>query len=229
MTMKASLRILPRIDQLLMSEQFMQRSAHKATASSPSTPNGPPSKKARLSNGHAAPGTPGTPDHEIIQSALILEEKKRQEALDKAAQHAGETKWVLSFKDPMDGKRQETLQVKQAGFAEIDAADDSDDDEEEVRPIRKQFGGGLKKKEVRYTPPSVKRHSLTLRRNPLLLRRQMSLKGRLSHRQKSMIVTIQQPHSYERLGAKLLQRTASLALHSHGGVTAHRQTLPTVM
>jgi hypothetical protein len=151
MTMKASLRILPRINHLLMSEQFMQRSAHKATASSPSTPSGPPSKKARLSNGHAAPGTPGTPDHEIIQSALILEEKKRQEALDKAAQHTGETKWVLSFKDPMDGKRQESLQVKQAGFAEIDAADDSDDDEEEVRPVRKQFGGGLKKKEVRYS------------------------------------------------------------------------------
>jgi hypothetical protein len=207
----------------------MQRSAHKATASSPSTPSGPPSKKARLSNGHAAPGTPGTPDHDIIQSALILEEKKRQEALDKAAQHTGETKWVLSFKDPMDGKRQESLQVKQAGFAEIDAADDSDDDEEEVRPIRKQFGGGLKKREVRYSTLSNQSYSLTLRRNPLLLRRQMSLKGRLSHRQKSMIVTIQQPHSYERLGAKLPQRTASLALHSHGGVTAHRQTLPTVM
>jgi hypothetical protein len=121
----------------------MQRSAHKATAASPTTPNGPPSKKARLSNGHSAPGTP---DHEIIQSAVILEEKKRQEALEKAAQHAGETKWVLSFKDPLDGKRQESLQVKQAGFAEIDAADDSE--EEEARPIRKQFGGGLKRKEV---------------------------------------------------------------------------------
>jgi hypothetical protein len=136
--------------------QFMQRSAHKATASSPTTPNGPPSKKARLSNGQAAPGTPGTPDHEILQSALAAEEKKRQEALDKAAQHAGETKWVLSFTDPLAGKRPEALQVQQTGFADIDAVDESDDDEEEVRPIRKKFGGGLKKKEVRsIAPPCI--------------------------------------------------------------------------
>ncbi|KAH7071174.1 hypothetical protein BKA63DRAFT_568323 [Paraphoma chrysanthemicola] len=130
----------------LMTMKFMQRSAHKATASSPSTPNGPPSKKARLSNGRSAPGTPGTPDHEIIQSAVIAEEKKRQEALDKAAQHAGETKWVLSFKDPLEDKRQNALQVRQAGFAEIDAGSDSDDSEE-ARPIRKTFGGGVKRKE----------------------------------------------------------------------------------
>jgi len=128
--------------------QFMQRSASKATASSPSTPNGPPSKKMRLSSGYSAPGTPGTPDHVILQSALEAEEKKRQDALDKAAQHTGETKWVLSFKDPLEGKRKEALQVRHAGFAEIDADGDSEEDEE-VQPIRKQFGGGVKRKEVR--------------------------------------------------------------------------------
>ena len=126
----------------------MQRSASKATASSPSTPNGPPSKKMRLSSGHSAPGTPGTPDHVILQSALEAEEKKRQDALDKAAQHTGETKWVLSFKDPLEGKRKEALQVRHAGFAEIDADGDSEEDDE-VQPIRKQFGGGVKRKEVR--------------------------------------------------------------------------------
>ncbi|KAH8732026.1 hypothetical protein GQ44DRAFT_735706 [Phaeosphaeriaceae sp. PMI808] len=129
----------------------MKRSASKATASSPSTPNGPPSKKVRLSNGRSATNTPGTSDHEILQSALVAEEKKRQEALDKAAQHVGETKWVLSFNDPLDGKRQESLDVRQAGFAEIDAADTSEDDddeeEEEVQSVRKQFGGGVKRKE----------------------------------------------------------------------------------
>jgi hypothetical protein len=138
----------------------MQRSAHKATASSPTTPNGPPSKKARLSNGHSAPGTPGTPDHEILQSALAAEEKKRQEALDKAAQHAGETKWVLSYTDPLAGKRQESLQVTQAGFAELDE-DDSDDDEAEVKPIRKKFRGGLKRKEVRIDLQVGEVHMLT--------------------------------------------------------------------
>jgi hypothetical protein len=78
----------------------------------------------------------------------VAEEEKRQAALDKAAQHVGETKWVLSFKDPLEGKRQDSMNVRQAGFAEIDADDDSEEDEEETRPIRMQFGGGVKKKEV---------------------------------------------------------------------------------
>lgn len=121
----------------------MQRSAAKSVASSPSTPKGPPSKKVRLSNGASAPGTP---DHEILQSALVAEEKKRQEALEKAAQYTGETKWVLSFKDPLAGKRQEAMKVRQAGFAEIDAGEDTEEEEEESRPIRMQFGGGVKKK-----------------------------------------------------------------------------------
>jgi hypothetical protein len=140
--------------------QFMQRSAHKAAASSPSTPDGPPSKRARLSNGRSAPGTPGTPDHQIIQSALAAEEKKRQEALDKAAQHVGETKWVLSYTDPLEGKRPESLQIQKAGFAEIDAADESDE-EEVQQPIRKKFGGGLKKPEV-VLPITEFLHQLTI-------------------------------------------------------------------
>ncbi|KAF1847844.1 uncharacterized protein K460DRAFT_374823 [Cucurbitaria berberidis CBS 394.84] len=126
----------------LMTMKFMQRSAAKSVASAPSTPNGPPSKKKRLANGASAPSTP---DQEILQSALVAEEKKRQEALEKAAQYTGETKWVLSFKDPLDGKRKESMKVRQAGFAEIDAGDDSDEEEEEPKPIRMQFGGGVKK------------------------------------------------------------------------------------
>lgn len=131
---------------LLTTAQFMQRSAAKSTASLPSTPNGPPSKKARLSNGTSAPGTPGSQDYQILQTALAEEERKQQEALDKAARYTGETKWVLSFQDPLEGKRQGAMQVRQAGFAEIDAEDDSEDEEEETRPARMQFGGGLKKK-----------------------------------------------------------------------------------
>lgn len=125
----------------------MQRAAAK---SSPSTPDGPPTKKVRLSNGSAV----GTSDREIIQSGLDAEEAKRQAALDKAAQHAGETKWVLSFKDPLEGKRQDAMNVRQAGFAELDAEDDEEDEEEEIRPIRMQFGGGVKKKaDVRLKRP----------------------------------------------------------------------------
>jgi hypothetical protein len=139
----------------------MQRSAAKSTASSPSTPNGPPSKRARLSNGASAPGTTGTSDHEILQSALAAEDKKRQEALDKAAQYTGETKWVLSFKDTLEGQQKTSLRVRQAGFAEIDAEGTSEDDEEDTRPIRKQFGGGVKRAEVFPAGPPCEVHTLT--------------------------------------------------------------------
>lgn len=120
----------------------MQRSAAKSVASSPSAPNGPPSKKVRLSNGTSAHGTP---DHQILQTALAEEEKKRQEALDKAAQHTGETKWVLSLQNSGDNQRRDAMKVRQAGFAELDAEEESEEEEEEARPARMQFGGGLKK------------------------------------------------------------------------------------
>ncbi|KAF2191780.1 hypothetical protein K469DRAFT_555982 [Zopfia rhizophila CBS 207.26] len=131
----------------LMTMKFMQRSAAKAATSEPSTPNGPPSKRVRLSNGASAPGTPGTPsDHEVIQAALAAEEKKRKEALEKAAVAAGETKWVLSFKDPQDGVRPEGMRVVQSGFAVIDGEDDKSD--EGVRPVGRITFGKVVKKDV---------------------------------------------------------------------------------
>jgi len=129
-----------------MTMKFMQRSAAKSTASSPSTPNGPPAKKPRLSKGESTPGTPTSHDHEILQTALAEEARKQQEASDKAAQYSGETKWVLSFQEPLGGKREESMNVRKAGFAELDAEDDSEDEEDEIRPTRMQFGGGVKKK-----------------------------------------------------------------------------------
>lgn len=134
----------------LMGMKFMQRAAAKSSPSSPATSNGPPAKKARLSHGVSAVGTS---DQEIIQSGLDAEEAKRQAALDKAAQHAGETKWELSFQDPLKGKRQDAMQVRHAGYAEIDAQDDSED-EEDTRPVRMQFGGGVKKTDT--SVPMVK-------------------------------------------------------------------------
>ncbi|KAF2448557.1 hypothetical protein P171DRAFT_428611 [Karstenula rhodostoma CBS 690.94] len=102
----------------------------------------------RMSNGGSAASTPGAPsDREIVQSALAAEEKKREEALARAYAHTGETKWVLNYKDPHAGKRPPMMQVRQAGFAVIDADGDSDE-EEENKPIRMKFGGGLKKKKA---------------------------------------------------------------------------------
>ncbi|KAJ4344218.1 hypothetical protein N0V95_006258 [Ascochyta clinopodiicola] len=126
----------------LMTMKFMQRSAAKNVASSPTTPNGPASKKVRLSNGGSAAA-----DQQILQSALAEEAKKQQEAMDKAAQYTGETKWVLSYKDPLEGKRGDSLNIRQAGFAELDAEDSEDEDDEPAQPIRKQYGGGVKKAE----------------------------------------------------------------------------------
>ncbi|KAF1828236.1 hypothetical protein BDW02DRAFT_563322 [Decorospora gaudefroyi] len=130
------------MSQGLMGMKFMQRAAAKSSPSSPSAPNGPPTKKARLANGASAAGTS---DYDIIQAAQVAEEKKRQVAFDKAAQHTGETKWVLSFQDPLVGKRQDGMKVRQAGFAEIDAEDDSDSDSQDAKPVRIQFGGGVKR------------------------------------------------------------------------------------
>ena len=125
----------------------MQRSASKSSKAEPSTPDGPPSKRQRMSNGGSAASTPGAPsDHEIMQTALALEEKKREEALARAYEHTGETKWVLSYNDPHAGSRPPMMQVRQAGFAVIDADDDSDEDED--KPVRMKFGGGLKKKKA---------------------------------------------------------------------------------
>ncbi|ORX97182.1 hypothetical protein BCR34DRAFT_607385 [Clohesyomyces aquaticus] len=131
----------------LMTMKFMQRSAANSANSGPSMPNGPPNKRMRLSNGRSAPGTPSIADNEALQAALAIEEKKRQDALDKAAALSGETKWVLSFKDPQDGSRDSGMKVTYAGFATIDA-DDSDSDEGDHKPARMQFGGGVKKKEA---------------------------------------------------------------------------------
>ncbi|KAF2705771.1 hypothetical protein K504DRAFT_459866 [Pleomassaria siparia CBS 279.74] len=126
----------------LMTMKFMQRGAAKV-ASEPSTPNGPPSKRVRLSNGGYSGRAPNAPsDHEVIQAALAAEEKVRQDAVDKASAKAGETKWVLSFQDPQDGSKTGALEVVEAGFAFLDADDDSDE-EEEVRPTRMKFGGGV--------------------------------------------------------------------------------------
>lgn len=118
-----------------------------------------------MSNGGPAASTPGAPsDHEIMQTALAAEEKKREEALARAYEHTGETKWVLDYKDPYAGKRPPMLQVRQAGFAVIDADDDSDEDECN-KPIRMKFGGGLKKKKAvrgHFLQDCVKRSGMVL-------------------------------------------------------------------
>lgn len=116
----------------------MQRSVAKASTAQPSTPTGPPSKRMRHSTGPSTPGTPS--DQELMQAALLAEQKKHQAAVDKEAAAVGETRWVLSFKDPDEiDKKPKSMKVVTAGFAALDA--DEDDSEEETKPVgRMTFG-----------------------------------------------------------------------------------------
>lgn len=122
----------------------MQRSAPKTSISEPSTPDGPPAKRVRLSNGTSAPGTPGSLSEREALSTPTEEDRKREEALGRVAAQAGETKWVLSVQEARNSASPPGLRVVHAGFAIIDA--DDDDSEEEQKPARMQFGGGVKKK-----------------------------------------------------------------------------------
>jgi hypothetical protein len=137
----------------------MQRSAAKPTntPSTPSTPAGPPSKRQRLSTGSSFPTTTSS-DYEAVRAALAAEELKRAQAIERQAAEAGETRWVLSFRDPEEsgeGKGRElALKVVSAGFAVIDAVGDGELSKEEEgvgRTVggRRRFG----KVEVRFVHP----------------------------------------------------------------------------
>ncbi|KAF2203786.1 hypothetical protein GQ43DRAFT_438515 [Delitschia confertaspora ATCC 74209] len=124
----------------LATMKFMQRSVANKVATPPATPEGRSSKRVRLSTGgESSPATPS--DHEVIQAALAAEEQKRQDALEKQAAAAGETKWVLSFKDPDEVHKKPTpMRVVTAGFAVLDA-DETDESEEDPGPVgRMTFG-----------------------------------------------------------------------------------------
>lgn len=120
----------------LLTMKFMQRSAAKPTntPSTPSTPAGPPSKRQRLSTGSSFPATTSS-DYEAVRAALAAEELKRAQAIERQAAEAGETRWVLSFRDleeSGEGKgRGPALKVVSAGFAVIDAVGDGELSKEE--------------------------------------------------------------------------------------------------
>src|ERR1700722_1891124 len=117
----------------------MQRSAAKpintpSTPSAPSAPAGPPSKRQRFSTGSSPPATTSS-DAEAVRAALAAEELKRAQAIERQAAEAGETRWVLSFRDPEESGerkgREPALKVVSAGFAVIDAVGDGELSEEE--------------------------------------------------------------------------------------------------
>ncbi|OJD33006.1 zinc knuckle protein [Diplodia corticola] len=124
----------------LLTMKFMQRAAASQSSpkESPSTPNGPPAKRQRTS----AASSPATPsDLEAVNAAIAAEELKRTKAIDRAAAEAGETRWVLSFREPEKEARQmNPLRVMSAGYAALDNGDDSDEDDDAPQVGRMSFG-----------------------------------------------------------------------------------------
>ena len=136
----------------------MQRAAAASPTSSPTTPSGPASKKQRLSTGNS-PAAPSA-DAQAIHEALAAEELKRQEAIDRQAANAGETKWVLSYQDQKPKYKQPPMRIVSAGFSSIDSAGPkratAEDEEEEDGVVgpnyqgRKSFGRFNRTVEVRH-------------------------------------------------------------------------------
>ena len=101
----------------------MQRAAASAAPStSPSDSqhkDTPPPKRQKLSN--EAPSATATPsDLELIHSALDEEQLEREKVIERLAEEAGETKWVLSTVDENTGEVWRSLRVAITGYSDID-------------------------------------------------------------------------------------------------------------
>jgi hypothetical protein len=119
----------------------MQRSAAALPASEPTTPDGRSAKRVRLSNGSYGNSSPSS-DQLAIQAALAQEEQKRSHAIERQAEEAGETRWVLSERNM--GPPAPKLQIVHAGFAELDdAAANGEEDEVELPAQLRQVAGRM--------------------------------------------------------------------------------------
>ncbi len=116
----------------------MQRAAASMPSSTPQSQSQParppPSKRQKLSSG--TPSVTTTPsDLGLIQSALDEDAAKREEAIERLAEEAGETKWVLSTVNGDTEGGVKGLRVAMAGYSDID--------QDALRPAmqgRKSFG-----------------------------------------------------------------------------------------
>ena len=96
----------------------MQRAAASANDSTPSTSEGPPLKRKRLSEGTPSPATPSS-DLQKVKAAQAEEELRRSAVIERLAAEAGETRWVLNVKEPE--RTENGLVIIETGFADIDA------------------------------------------------------------------------------------------------------------
>ena len=101
----------------------MQRAAASTPPSTPQSqsqiPETPPSKRQKTSNNALSTATPPSDLH-FIRSALDEEAQKRQKVLERLAEEAGETQWVLSTVNRGAEAGKMGLRVATAGYSDID-------------------------------------------------------------------------------------------------------------
>ncbi|KAB8360827.1 hypothetical protein FH972_024561 [Carpinus fangiana] len=126
----------------LMGMKFMQRGAASPTTSNAS--DSPSTKRAKLNNG--SPQATRAADQEAIQAVQAQEDAKREAVLEKLAEEAGDTKWVLQT----HASAKPSLRVFNAGYGAIDRRaitneatgnEDSEDDDEEQHDNKSQVAG----------------------------------------------------------------------------------------
>lgn len=83
------------------------------------TPDSPPSKRQKLSIASNSTATPAS-DLQLVQAALVEEEEKKQKAIERLAEDAGETKWVFSTVNGEEMNDSGGLRVAKAGYSDID-------------------------------------------------------------------------------------------------------------
>ena len=100
----------------------MQRAAASSPLSaSPSTPDVPSPKRRKTEAGSTPTkfDVDALADNRAIQAAMATEEAKRQIALEKLANEAGDTRWVLNFEDQSSASKR-SIQIEEMGFASLD-------------------------------------------------------------------------------------------------------------
>ncbi|KAI9792345.1 MAG: hypothetical protein M1833_001116 [Piccolia ochrophora] len=113
----------------------MQRAAASTPSQSPLAREEPSQKRRKLSA--LSTLSSSASDLQAVQKALAAEELKREEALERQAAEAGETRWALSFKreSQMDQAFGSELRVINAGYAGIDSISDNNPDSSDTEEV----------------------------------------------------------------------------------------------
>lgn len=105
----------------LLTMKFMQRAAAASPLSTPDQPS--PKRHKSTHTSESSFNVDALADQEAVRAALAAEEAKRQAALEKQAADAGDTRWILNFKEDLKSfstQTKKSFRIVEAGFASID-------------------------------------------------------------------------------------------------------------